>query len=343
MEIPSVSLEDLFSAGCHFGHATHRWNPKMKPYIFGIRGGVHIIDLDKTVVAMNNALKAIYDITARGGRVLFVGTKMQSQNEVMEAAIRSGQYYVNARWLGGMMTNWKTISQSVKRFKDLENKLAGDLTGYTKKERLNMERDVTKLRQNLGGIKEMYSVPDMLISLDTIKEEIAIQEAVVLGIPIVAICDSNSSPAGVTYPIPGNDDATRAIKLYCDVFARTILAGIEKSIATGGGDLGERADVTQESKDGERRDDRRDNRRDGRRDYRHDGKKGGKPDATMNDKDAKPSDKPANKAMAKPADKVEAAPADKVVAMPVAPPANNTPDKKSDKKSGGKKTLSLKK
>lgn len=249
MEIPSVSLEDLFLAGCHFGHATHRWNPKMKPYIFGTRGGVHIIDLDKTLIAMNNALKAIYDITVRGGRVLFVGTKAQSQNEVMEVAVKSGQYYVNARWLGGMMTNWKTISQSVKRFKDLENKLLGDLTGYTKKERLNMERDVAKLRQNLGGIKEMYGVPDLLISLDTIKEEIAIQEAVVLGIPIVAIVDSNSNPEGVTYPIPGNDDATRAIKLYCDIFARTILAGIEKSVAIGGGDVGERSDVTQESKD----------------------------------------------------------------------------------------------
>lgn len=247
MEIPSISVEELFSAGCHFGHATHRWNPKMKPYIFGIRGGVHIIDLDKTLVALDRALKAIYDVTARGGRILFVGTKLQSQNEVMEAAVKSGQYYVNARWLGGMMTNWKTISQSVKRFKELENKLGGDLAGYTKKERLNMERDAAKLRQNLGGIKDMYRVPDMLISLDTIKEEIAIQEAVTLGIPVVAIVDSNSSPEGVTYPIPGNDDAIRAIKLYCDLFTRTILAGIEKSVAVGGGDLGEKTEVTQES------------------------------------------------------------------------------------------------
>lgn len=243
MEIPSVSLEELFAAGCHFGHATHRWNPKMKPYIFGERGGVHIIDLDKTVNALERALKATYDITARGGRVLFVGTKMQSQQEVMEAATRSGQYFVNARWLGGMLTNWKTISQSVKRFKDLETKLAGDLTGYTKKERLNMERDAAKLRQNLGGIKEMHSLPDLVISLDTIKEAIAIQEAITLHIPIIAIVDSNSNPAGVTYPIPGNDDATRAIKLYCDVFARTILAGIEKSVAGAGGDLGEKTDV----------------------------------------------------------------------------------------------------
>ncbi|MDI9314392.1 MAG: 30S ribosomal protein S2 [Hydrotalea sp.] len=337
-------MEDLFSAGCHFGHATHRWNPKMKPYIFGIRGGVHIIDLDKTVVAMNNALKAIYDTTARGGRVLFVGTKMQSQNEVMEAAVRSGQYYVNARWLGGMMTNWKTISQSVKRFKDLENKLAGDLTGYTKKERLNMERDVAKLRQNLGGIKEMYSVPDMLISLDTIKEEIAIQEAVVLGIPVVAICDSNSSPTGVTYPIPGNDDATRAIKLYCDVFARTILAGIEKSIATGGGDLGERTDVTQESKDetkdGDRRDDRRGDRRGDRRNDGRDGRRGGKFDGKSNDKTAKVEAKVEAKAdEAKVETKVEPT----AEAAPVAPTADNAADKKSDKKSGGKKTLSVKK
>ncbi len=316
MEIPSVSLEDLFSAGCHFGHATHRWNPKMKPYIFGVRGGVHIIDLDKTVIAMNRALKAIYDITARGGRVLFVGTKTQSQNDVMEAAIRSGQYYVNARWLGGMMTNWKTISQSVKRFKDLENKLAGDLAGYTKKERLNMERDVAKLRQNLGGIKEMYSVPDMLISLDTIKEEIAIQEAVVLGIPVVAIVDSNSSPAGVTYPIPGNDDATRAIKLYCDVFARTILAGIEKSIAAGGGDLGERAEATQESKDGAKKDGKQAQHRGDKKDKK---------------KDASESEKPSEAQMVAPVEEK----ADK-------PDAEDNSEK-STPRNKGKKTLSVKK
>ncbi len=321
MEIPSVSLEDLFSAGCHFGHATHRWNPKMKPYIFGVRGGVHIIDLDKTVIAMNRALKAIYDITARGGRVLFVGTKTQSQNDVMEAAVRSGQYYVNARWLGGMMTNWKTISQSVKRFKDLENKLAGDLAGYTKKERLNMERDVAKLRQNLGGIKEMYSVPDMLISLDTIKEEIAIQEAVVLGIPVVAIVDSNSSPAGVTYPIPGNDDATRAIKLYCDVFARTILAGIEKSIAAGGGDLGERAEATQESKDGTKKDGKQAQHRGDKKDKK---------------KDASGSEKPSEAQMAS---AVEEKPEEKMADKPDA----EDKSEKSAPRNKGKKTLSVKK
>lgn len=244
MEIPSVSLDDLFTAGCHFGHATQRWNPKMKPYIFGARGGVHIIDLDKSLIAWQHALRAIFDVMASGGRILFVGTKPQSQNELAEAAIRSGQYYVNHRWLGGMLTNWKTIAHSVRRFKDLESKMAGDLTGYTKKERLNMERDLQKLRQNLGGIKDMHKLPDMMICLDTIKEAIAIQEAKVLDIPVVAIVDSNSNPDNVAYPIPGNDDAARSLKLYCDIFARTILAGLEKSIAMAGADIGEKLVVT---------------------------------------------------------------------------------------------------
>lgn len=243
MAMPEYSMRQLLEAGVHFGHHTRRWNPQMRQYIFGVRNGVHILDLQQTVPMLDQALRAVRDIAANGGRVLFVGTKRQAQEKVAEAAKRCGQYYVNHRWLGGMLTNWKTLSLSIARLRELEQIMAGPKTGYTKKEQLMMARELEKLEKSIGGIKEMGGQPDALFVIDTNKEEIAIKEANTLGIPVIAIIDSNSSPAGVTYPIPGNDDALRAIELYCELLSSSILDGIQAELSAKGKDLGEAADV----------------------------------------------------------------------------------------------------
>lgn len=243
MTMPVVTLRQLFEAGVHFGHNTRRWNPKMQPHLFGVRNGVHIIDLEQTVPMMQRALQQLRDVAASGGRVLFVGTKRQAQEKIAEAAKRSGQYYVNHRWLGGMLTNWKTISQSIKRLRDIDDKLTTQANKFTKKETLQMTRERDKLERALGGIKDMGGTPDILFVIDTIKESLAIQEAAKLGIPVVAILDSNSDPSGITFPIPGNDDASRAIDLYCESVAQAVLDGIEAEAIASGADLGAKAQV----------------------------------------------------------------------------------------------------
>ncbi|MCR9221910.1 MAG: 30S ribosomal protein S2 [Alphaproteobacteria bacterium] len=247
MATPTFTMRQLLEAGVHFGHTTRRWNPKMKPFIFGERNGVHIIDLEQTVPMLTRALEAVRDIAAAGGRVLFVGTKRQAQPIIRENAIKSGQYFVNHRWLGGMLTNWRTISHSIKRLKELEELLGKDETGLTKKERLNLDRERDKLERALGGIKEMGAVPDILFIVDTNKESIAIQEAKKLGIPVCAVVDSNSDPDGVDYPIPGNDDAMRAINLYCDLIAGAVLDGLQQSMGAAGVDVGAAAEPTPEA------------------------------------------------------------------------------------------------
>ena len=208
-----VTMQQLLEAGAHFGHQTHRWNPRMKPYIFGDRNGVHIIDLSQSVPLFARALDFVQQTVARGGKVLFVGTKRQAQDAVAEAARTSGQHFVNHRWLGGMLTNWKTISNSIKRFKSLEEQLTGDTAGLTKKEVLQLTRERDKLENSLGGIRDMGGLPDVMFVIDTNKEELAIKEANVLGIPVIAILDSNTNPQGIAFPGPGNDDASRAIRL----------------------------------------------------------------------------------------------------------------------------------
>jgi small subunit ribosomal protein S2 len=242
MTIPSFTMRQLLEAGVHFGHHTRRWNPKMKPYLFGVRNGVHIIDLTQTVPMLEQAMKVVRDTVAAGGRVLFVGTKPAASERVAEAAKRCGQYFVNHRWLGGMMTNWQTISASIKRLRELDDKLAGDIVGLTKKETLDLSREREKLERSLGGIKEMGGLPDILVVIDTNKESIAVLEARKRGIPIVAILDSNSDPDGITYPVPGNDDAIRAISLYCELLSGAVLDGIREEIKAAGGDLGEVAE-----------------------------------------------------------------------------------------------------
>ena len=244
MTMPVVSLRELFEAGVHFGHNTRRWNPKMQPYLFGVRNNVHIIDLEQTVPMMQRALQALRDTAAGGGRILFVGTKRTAQDKVAAAAKRCGQYYVNHRWLGGMLTNWKTISQSIKRLRELDDKLSGNAAGkLTKKEQLVMSRDRDKLERALGGIKDMGGLPNIIFVIDTIKEDIAILEAVKLGLPVVAITDSNSDPSNVTFPVPGNDDAARAIDLYCELVSQAVLDGLEAEVGTSGKDAGEAAEV----------------------------------------------------------------------------------------------------
>jgi len=238
MATPVVSMAQLLEAGAHFGHQTHRWNPKMKPYIFGDRNGVHIIDLSQSVPLFARALDFVRQTTGHGGKVLFVGTKRQAQDAVAEAARRSGQHFVNHRWLGGMLTNWKTISGSIKRFKALEEQLSGDTAGLTKKEVLQLTRERDKFELSLGGIRDMGGLPDVIFIIDTNKEELAVKEANVLGIPVVAILDSNSDPAGIAFPVPGNDDASRAIRLYTDAIADAILAGRQGGQASRGMDLG---------------------------------------------------------------------------------------------------------
>ncbi|MCP1199352.1 30S ribosomal protein S2 [Notoacmeibacter sp. MSK16QG-6] len=246
MALPDFSMRQLLEAGAHFGHQTHRWNPKMAPYIFGARNNIHIIDLSQTVPLLHQALKVVSDTVAGGGRVLFVGTKRQASELVADAAKRSAQYYVNSRWLGGMMTNWKTISNSINRLRKLEDLLEGDDQGYTKKERLNLERERDKLDRALGGIKDMGSVPDLMFVVDTNKEAIAIQEAKRLGIPVVALVDSNCDPAVVDYPIPANDDAARAVALFADLIAKAAIDGIARQQGSMGVDIGESAEPAAE-------------------------------------------------------------------------------------------------
>ena len=238
MALPTFTMRQLLEAGVHFGHSTRRWNPKMEPYLFGVRNGTHIIDLEQTVPMLHQALVAVRDVVAGGGRVLFVGTKRQASEKVAETAKRCGQYYVNHRWLGGMMTNWRTISNSIKRLRDLDNRLAEENLGLTKKETLRLTRERDKLERSLGGIKEMGGLPDVLFVIDTNKEDIAVAEANKLSIPVVAVVDSNSDPKGVNFPIPGNDDALRAINLYCDLIVDAVLDGIQQEMSASGVDLG---------------------------------------------------------------------------------------------------------
>src|SRR3982751_3023491 len=239
MALPDYSMRQLLEAGVHFGHHTRRWNPKMSPYIFGVRNGIHIIDLEQSVPMLHQGLSAIREVVAGGGRVLLVGTKRQAQDVIADAAKRCGQYYVNYRWLGGMLTNFKTISQSIKRLRELEERIASDQSGLTKRELLELTRHHDKLERALGGIKEMGGLPDMLFVIDTNKEQIAVSEARKLGIPVTAILDSNSNPDGIAYPIPGNDDAARALALYCDLAARAIIDGLSESQIAAGEDVGE--------------------------------------------------------------------------------------------------------
>jgi small subunit ribosomal protein S2 len=228
MALPEFTMRQLLEAGVHFGHQTHRWNPKMKGYIYGARNGIHIIDLAHTVPLLHQALLAVSDTISRGGRVLFVGTKRAAQDSIADAAKKSAQYYINSRWLGGTLTNWKTISNSIKRLRQLEETVSKEGQGLTKRELLTLTREKDKLEQALGGIKDMGGTPDILFVIDTNKEQLAIKEANRLGIPVVAILDTNCDPAGVTYPIPGNDDAGRAITLYCDLISRACIEGISQ-------------------------------------------------------------------------------------------------------------------
>ena len=238
MALPDFSMRGLLESGAHFGHQSHRWNPKMAPYIFGARNNIHIIDLAQTVPLLHQALKVVSDTVARGGRVLFVGTKRQAQDQIADAAKRSAQYYINSRWLGGMLTNWKTISASIQRLRKIDDQLDSGGSGLTKKERLMMSREREKLEKALGGIKDMGGVPDLIFVIDTNKEQLAIKEANRLNIPVAAILDTNSDPDGITFPIPGNDDAGRAIAMYCDLVARAALDGISRSQGSAGIDFG---------------------------------------------------------------------------------------------------------
>jgi small subunit ribosomal protein S2 len=238
MALPDFSMRQLLEAGAHFGHQAHRWNPKMSEYIFGVRSNIHIIDLAQTVPMLHRALQAVSDTVAKGGRILFVGTKRQAQDPVADAAKRCAQYYVNSRWLGGTLTNWKTISGSIKRLRALEEMLSGEAQGYTKKERLTLQREKDKLDRSLGGIKDMGGLPDLIFVIDTNKEDIAIKEAQRLNLPVAAVIDTNCDPKGITFPFPGNDDAARAISLYCDLIAKAAIDGISRSQGAAGVDLG---------------------------------------------------------------------------------------------------------
>ena len=251
MAAPVVTMHQLIEAGAHFGHQTHRWNPRMKPYIFGARNGIHILDLSQTVPLFQRALDFIAGTVQNGGKVLFVGTKRQAQDPIAEAARASGQHFVNHRWLGGMLTNWKTISQSIKRMKTLEEKLSGDTAGLTKKEVLQLTRERDKLELSLGGIRDLNGIPDVMFVIDANKEELAIKEANVLGIPVVAILDSNVSPDGISFPIPANDDASRAIRLYCDAVAAAATKGNRAAVVASGADIGAMAEpVAEEAVEG---------------------------------------------------------------------------------------------
>lgn len=238
MALPAFTMRQLLEAGAHFGHQTHRWNPRMGTYIYGDRNGIHILDLGQTAPMLQRALQAVSDVLADGGRILFVGTKRQASEPIAEAARNSAQYYVNSRWLGGMLTNWNTISKSIKRLKHLEEVLVSPESGLTKKERLLRTRELDKLERALGGIKNMPGLPSMMFVVDTNKEQIAIKEAQRLGIPVVALLDTNCSPDGITYPIPGNDDAGRSVALFCDLISRAALDGISRNKTGLGVDLG---------------------------------------------------------------------------------------------------------
>ena len=247
MSLPTFTMRQLLEAGVHFGHHTRRWNPKMEPYIFGKRNSIHIINLEKTVPMLYEALEAIQSIAKNGGKFLFVGTKRSASDLIAQAATNCGQYYVNHRWLGGMLTNWETVSKSIKKLKNLEERISsGEINNLTKKERLNIERQKEKLDLTLGGIKNMNGIPDALFIIDTNKEAIAVLEANNLNIPVIAICDTNTNPSGVDYPIPGNDDALRAISLYCDLIAASVLKGLESNLEESGVDIGESQDFAEE-------------------------------------------------------------------------------------------------
>lgn len=243
MALPQFNMRELIEAGVHFGHKTKRWNPRMAPYIYGVRNDIHIIDLGKTVPMLHQALAAVRDVVAQNGRILFVGTKRQATEPVAEAAKRCGQYYINQRWLGGLLTNWNTIQVSIKTLRKLDEHLNQPNVGFTKKELLSMSRQREKLEASLGGIKDMGGRPDLIFIIDTNKEDLAVKEAMKLGIPIAAIVDSNSSIEGITYPIPGNDDSTRAINLYCRLISDAVLGGIQQSMVKSGVDLGTREDA----------------------------------------------------------------------------------------------------
>ena len=238
MAAPTVTMQQLIEAGSHFGHQTHRWNPRMKPYIFGARNGIHIIDLSQTVPLFARALDFIQQTARSGGKVLFVGTKRQAQDAIREAALASGQHYVNHRWLGGMLTNWKTISERIKYLKSLDERLAGDTAGLTKKEVLDLTRKRDKLELSLGGIRDMGGIPDVMFVIDANMEDLAIKEANVLGIPVVAVLDTNVDPEGIAFPIPGNDDASRASRLYCDAVANAAKSGKGAGVQDSGADVG---------------------------------------------------------------------------------------------------------
>ena len=242
----SFTMRQLLEAGVHFGHHTRRWNPKMREYIYGERNNTHIIDLRQSVPLLGRALNAVREVTASGGRVLMVGTKRQAAETIAETAKKTGQYFVNHRWLGGMLTNWKTISISIKRLKDLDERMGSDTQGLTKKELLNLTRERDKLERALGGIKEMGGLPDILFVIDTNKEQLAIQEANKLGIPVVAILDSNSDPDGIQFPVPGNDDAMRAIALYCELVGNSVLTGLQAEMVATGTDIGASEEVPME-------------------------------------------------------------------------------------------------
>jgi small subunit ribosomal protein S2 len=240
MALPEFSMRQLLESGAHFGHRTQRWNPKMSQYIYGSRNDIHILDLTQTVPLLHQALVALRDASAGGGRILFVGTKRQASEPIANAAKRCAQYFVNHRWLGGTLTNWQTISNSIKRMRNIEETLSSaQSSGLKKKELLGLLRERDKLDRSLGGIKEMGGLPSLLFVIDTNKEAIAIAEAQKLGIPVMAILDSNSNPDGITYPIPGNDDAARALSLYCDLAARAIIDGLSQSQVDAGIDTGE--------------------------------------------------------------------------------------------------------
>ncbi|MCT8328834.1 30S ribosomal protein S2 [Albidovulum sediminis] len=246
MALPEFSMRQLLEAGVHYGHQTQRWNPRMAEFIYGDRNGIHIIDLTQTVPMLDAALNVIRETVAKGGRILFVGTKRQASKAIAEAAEKCAQYYMNHRWLGGTLTNWKTVSQSIQRLKHIDEVMATGAEGLTKKERLGMEREQAKLQASLGGIREMGGLPDLLFVIDVGKEDLAILEAQKLGIPVVAIVDTNCSPKGVDYVIPGNDDASRAIALYCDLVSRAALDGMSAQMGAAGIDIGALAEAPSE-------------------------------------------------------------------------------------------------
>ena len=247
MALPTFTIRQLLESGVHFGHNTRRWNPKMSPYIFGVRNGIHILDLQQTAPLLYSAMTLVRDTVASGGRVLFVGTKRQASERIAEAAKRCGQYYVNHRWLGGMLTNWQTVSKSIRRLRELDELFEGDNVGLTKKELLKLTRERDKLDRALGGIKEMGGQPDVMFAIDTNKEGIAVAEANKLKIPVIAVIDSNSSPEGIDFPIPGNDDALRAINIYCELIAGSVLDGIQQEVVASGGDLGSSEKIPDEN------------------------------------------------------------------------------------------------